>query len=270
MAMAMARSRSLASCVAALALASIDGAHAFATYRPRPPAPPPGRVPTSARGPSRRAPRTAPLCSAAAADRPAERDVRAAVEVTVALPLGIVLEEADAADPSRGVVIIGINEGNAADVNRDAFAEMKKPGSADSDDGGGGRCVCIRDKILAVDGIACADRGFDDVVALLGGAEADAVTLSLGRLAGSTVLNYGEGVCVAALPGESYGFLAARCGVGIPYECRSGHCETCARRLEFPDRDAAAGGGNEVRVRLIRHCVGRVPRGYAWLHVPEP
>lgn len=227
-------------------------------------------------GPHRREHRRgAPFLAAPSSVQSASNDPRVESRtthtVTVDLPLGLVIEEMDLFDPSFGVAIIGINEGNSARHNSDVFAEMKSRGGAM--DGRSGGCICIRDKIMAVNGTPCADKGFDDVISLIAGTQSDKVTLALGRLSGSTVVNYYDGICISAKAGESYGFLAEKCGVCIDYECRTGNCQTCASLLEFPDKDrdlSSGGGGGSLYERTIFHCVGKVPRGYQWLHVLGP
>ncbi len=103
------------------------------------------------------------------------------------------------------------------------------------------------------------------------------ITIGLGRLEKSTVVNYHNGIAISAKPGESYGFLAAKCGIDtIEYKCRSGNCQTCVRLIEFPDKIIDDDNGTSVESselkchvyqRTIKHCVQKVPRGYEWLHV---
>jgi hypothetical protein len=109
------------------------------------------------------------------------------------------------------------------------------------------------------------------------------ITIGLGRLEKSTVVNYHDGIAISAKPGESYGFLAAKCGIDtIEYKCRSGNCQTCMRWMEFPDKSITDDDEEEdedgtsvetnktkcyVYQRTIKHCVQKVPRGYEWLHV---
>ena len=187
-------------------------------------------------------------------------------KVKVNLPLGLVLEDMDS-DPTYGVVIIGINEGNAAKYNAAVFSRIK---SQERNINCRNECICIRDKIMSVNGTPCDDKGFDDVIELISSTQSDSVTMELGRIQDSTVLNYYNGICISAKPGESYGFLADKLGISIDYECRTGNCLTCARFLEFPDkeRDLKTNEGNQnLYERTILHCVGRVPKGYQWLHV---
>jgi ferredoxin len=106
--------------------------------------------------------------------------------------------------------------------------------------------------------------------------------MEIGRLQGSTVVNYDNGLCISAKPGENYGFLARKCNVDIDYECRSGTCQTCMKILEFPNKrkvmegtlpqfggavDNDDGSAHDIHRRSIFHCVGKMPRGYDWLHV---
>ena len=205
-------------------------------------------------------------------------------KVTIDLPLGIILEEMDATDPSLGVVIIGINnDGNAAKYNTDIFSKIKSQDHDGNTINCRNDCICIRDKIISVNDTPCYDKGFDDVIDIISSiTKSKSVTIELGRLQGSTVINYYNGICIAAKEGESYGFLADKCGItDVQYECRTGNCQTCARWMEFPDKErdviTASNGGEEdgkkkvnLYERTILHCVGRMPRGYQWLHVLEP
>eukprot|EP00984_Skeletonema_dohrnii_P003168 scaffold1054_cov103-Skeletonema_dohrnii-CCMP3373.AAC.3 len=112
---------------------------------------------------------------------------------------------------------------------------------------------------------------------LISNADTNTITLEIGRLQGSTVVNYDNGLCISAKPGENYGFLASKCNVDINYECRSGACQTCMAMLEFPNkRNEKSDGGNveydgrgsnDIHRRTIFHCIGKVPRNYDWLQV---
>lgn len=119
----------------------------------------------------------------------------------------------------------------------------------------------------------CHDKSFDNVVELISNIDTNTITLEIGRLQGSTVVNYDNGLCIAAKPGESYGFLARKCNVDVDYECRSGACQTCLAILEFPNKRKEmsvaedCGTANDIYRRTIFHCVGKVPRNYDWLHV---
>ncbi|KAL9179404.1 hypothetical protein ACHAXT_008694 [Thalassiosira profunda] len=178
----------------------------------------------------------------------------------------------DLSDPSYGVAVIGINEGNAAAHNAGIFSQIKSKGNTD-EDVNIDTCVCIRDKIMSVNGTPCERSSFDDVVGLVSSAETEKVVLKLGRLQGSTVVNYYHGRCISARPGESYGFLAEKCGVDVQYECRTGSCQTCVHWMQFPDKERDINADDEkanLYERTIFHCVGKVPRGYRWLHVLDP
>jgi len=188
--------------------------------------------------------------------------------VRLDLPLGIVIEDLDG---DTGVSIIGISpEGNASIHNQSVFGKLKSP-DVSNFDATSAECVCIRDKVLSINGDNCHESTFDEVASLLSAERSNTVTLRLGRVPGSTVVNYCDGVCISAQPGESYGFLASKCGVNIDYECRTGNCGTCLRQLDFPDKlyDLKE-GERHIYQRSILNCVGKVPRSYAWLHVLKP
>lgn len=181
--------------------------------------------------------------------------------LSIPLPLGLTLEEMDISDPSYGVVIVAIApEGNASKINLNAFSNISQSGSV------GDHCICIRDKIMSVNGTPCHDQSLDTVIQLIKQCELEEVTIELGRIEHSTILTYSKGRSIAAKPGESYGFLAQKCGVEIEYECRTGNCLTCSRWMEFPDKSNVEKTGKLHR-RSILHCVGTVPRNYEWLRV---
>mmetsp|Transcript_31831 Transcript_31831/g.65360 ORF Transcript_31831/g.65360 Transcript_31831/m.65360 type:complete len:313 (+) Transcript_31831:94-1032(+) len=208
---------------------------------------------------------------------------RVVYEITLSLPMGLILEEMDACDSTHGVVIVGILPGgNAAKSNGDVFASnniMNRNNGAVKD-----KCICIRDKIMSINGKPCHDKSFDEVMDFiqcsnLSSKSNSHVTMQLGRLQGSTVLHYScndnRGVCIAAKAGESYGFLAQRCGVDIDYNCRNGSCLTCQRWMHYPDKVCNKENmeNNEekkhptVNTRTIFNCIGKVPRNYEWLHI---
>ncbi|KAL7539578.1 hypothetical protein ACHAWF_006451 [Thalassiosira exigua] len=265
----------LTSCFAIFSIGSIIKVHAFIS----PPCfLPPGymqQTPASSIGTGPHLRHFNNLLHASRSTLPSPSDPRAEPRtihnVTINLPLGVVLEDMDA-DPSYGVTIISISDGgNAAKYNAEIFSQMKSQGRDART--GSLNCICVRDKIMSVNGIVCHDRSFDHVISLISSTESNAVTLGLGRLQGSTVVNYYHGNCISAKSGESYGFIAGKCGIDIEYECRSGNCGTCMRWMEFPEKeedvksDVRKGGVHE---RSILHCVGQVPRGYRWLHILEP
>mmetsp|Transcript_6186 Transcript_6186/g.9484 ORF Transcript_6186/g.9484 Transcript_6186/m.9484 type:complete len:285 (-) Transcript_6186:163-1017(-) len=196
-------------------------------------------------------------------------------KIDISLPLGLTLEEMDS-DPSCGVVVVGISPaGNAAKSNANVFSNIKSLDNNDSTVGD--KCICIRDKIISINGNTFHDQSFDNVVELISNADTNTITLEIGRLQGSTVVNYDNGLCISAKPGENYGFLASKCNVDSNYECRSGACQTCMAILEFPNKrkeksdggnDEDDGrGSNDIHRRTIFHCIGKVPRNYDWLQV---
>lgn len=197
-------------------------------------------------------------CSNEATDDPRNESRTIIHKIAIPLPLGLTLEEMGVSD---GVVIVGISpNGSTARLNLDVFSNISQYDSIFD------RCICIRDKIMSVNGIPCHDKGFEEVMELLTNSEAKEATIELGRIEGSTVFHYSKGRCIAAKPGESYGFLAAKCGVNVAYECRTGNCLTCSRQMEFPDKSNSGKKGN-IYQRVILNCVGTVPRNYEWLNI---
>lgn len=187
-------------------------------------------------------------------------ELRTIHKLSLPLPLGLILEDMDMSNPSYGVVIVAISpDGNAAKLNENEFSDVS--------DSIGDRCICIRDKILSVNGTPCHDSSLDTVIKLISECNSD-VTLELGRIQDSTIVTYSNGRCISAKAGESYGFLAQKCGVDIGYECRTGNCLTCSKWMEFPEKstvDERTAG--KLYKRTILHCVGTVPRNYEWLRI---
>eukprot|EP00804_Cyclotella_cryptica_P028635 CCRYP_008157-RA/>CCRYP_008157-RA protein AED:0.36 eAED:0.36 QI:62/1/1/1/0/0/2/349/235 len=188
---------------------------------------------------------------------------RSTHKLSIPLPLGLTLEEMDISDPSYGVAIVGMSpDGNAAQLNANVFSNITKydPSTV------GEQCICIRDKIMSVNGISCHDKSLETVIEAITSSKSTVITLEVGRLQGSTVLCFSNGVCISSKPGESYGFLANKSGIDIKYQCRTGNCLTCQRWVKFPDK-MHSGGEAERKVyqRTILNCVGTVPRGYRWL-----
>ncbi|KAL7522071.1 hypothetical protein ACHAWX_006762 [Stephanocyclus meneghinianus] len=184
-------------------------------------------------------------------------------KLSIPLPLGLTLEEMDLSDPSYGVTIIGMTtDGNAAQLNANVFSDITKydPSTV------GEQCICIRDKIISVNGISCQDKSLEVVIEAITTSKSTEITLEVGRVQGSTVLCFSNGVCVSSKPGESYGFLAKKCGIDIEYQCRTGNCFTCQRWMKFPDRiNSGKEAERNVYQRTILNCVGTVPRGYHWI-----
>jgi len=191
-------------------------------------------------------------------------------KVLVNLPLGIILEEETSFD---GVVVVGINDNsNTAKYNSSIMSKVKEEGRERID------CqhdfICIRDIIISVNDISCHDKGLDDVINIISNEskkKSSNVEIELSRIQETTVVNYYNGICISAKSGESYGFLADKCGItDVKYECRTGNCSACMRRLQFPDKERdVMPNADEVNLyeRTILHCVGKVPRNYQWLHV---
>jgi len=202
-----------------------------------------------------------------------DEESRTTHKVTVTLPLGIILEE----ESLGGVVVVGINDNsNTAKYNSSIMSKVKEEGREQID------CrydfICIRDKIISVNDISCHDKGLDNVINIISEQSKkktdNAIEIEVGRIQDTTVVNYYNGICISAKAGESYGFLADKCGItDVKYECRTGNCSTCMRHLQFPDKDRdVMPNADKVNLyeRTILHCVGKVPRNYQWLHVLEP
>ena len=207
-----------------------------------------------------------------------DEESRTTHKVLIDLPLGIILEEetSSIAHDRGGVVVVGINDNsNTAKYNSSIMSKVKEEGRERID------CqhdfICIRDKIISVNGISCYNRGLDEVMNIISEQSKkktdNAIEIAVGRLKDTTVINYYNGICISAKVGESYGFLADKCGItDVKYECRTGNCSTCMRRLQFPDktRDVMPNADKvNLYERNILHCVGKVPRNYQWLHVLE-
>ena len=200
-----------------------------------------------------------------------DEESRTTHKVMINPPLGIILEES-----FGGVVVVGINDNsNTAKYNSSIMSKVKEEGREQID------CqhdfICIRDKIISVNDISCHNKGLDDVINIISEQSKkktdNAIEIEVGRLKDTTVVNYYNGICISAKAGESYGFLADKCGItDVKYECRTGNCSTCIRRLQFPDKDRdVMPNADKVNLyeRTILHCVGKVPRNYQWLHVLE-
>lgn len=125
-------------------------------------------------------------------------------EVTIELPLGVVLEDMDPSSLSSstvtapsGVTIICIHEnGNAAIYNANIFSKLKSlPTENTYNISCRNDCICIRDKIMSINGLPCHDMGLDDVINLIfksatNNSRNNKITIGLGRLTKSTVVNY--------------------------------------------------------------------------------
>ena len=151
--------------------------------------------------------------------------------ILVAKPLGIVVEEIDAADPSRGVCISQIN--------------------ADSNAASCGTGLCIHDKIVAVNGASCSQESFEVVMNMITSSPGSNVELTLLRTQGRVAVRWPNGVCVAAPVGEYLGNTAIEARYPVPYSCRSGSCGSC-------EHIARVDGETE---RRYRPCSARVPEG---------
>jgi ferredoxin len=146
-------------------------------------------------------------------------------------PLGIILEEVDATDPSKGVCVGSIDgKSNAASCGTD---------------------VCIHDQIVAVNGADCLSRSFEEVMDLIVSCEAPEVEVTLARLEGRVSVRWPNGVCVAAPVGEYLGNVANEARFDLPYSCRSGSCGSCEQHAVLDNK----------REKKLRPCSTKVPKG---------
>ena len=153
------------------------------------------------------------------------------IRISISKPLGIIVEEADANDPSQGVCIGSIDEGgNAASCGAD---------------------ICIHDAIVAVNGADCAAKSFEEVMDLIVSCETPEVELSLARLEGRVAVRWPNGVCVAAPVGEYLGNVASEARFCVPYSCRSGSCGSCEQNAVIDKKTE----------KKLRPCSAKVPKG---------
>jgi len=151
-------------------------------------------------------------------------------------PMGILLEQ-DESDLSSGVIVKTIDPNGQT---------AKKMGISKEDSS----ILCIRDRILAVNGIQCKNESFERVLELIQSSD-DHVDLLLGRPFESVVVTWSNGVSIAAKSGEYFGNLANESSFRIPYSCRSGSCGTCEQTMIID--------GRTEKQSYIRPCVARVP-----------
>ena len=152
-------------------------------------------------------------------------------KVKIRKPLGIIIEEVDAIDPSKGVCIGSIDgKGNAASH---------------------GTGVCIHDQIVAVNGANCSAKSFEEVMDLIVACEAPEVELMLARLEGRVAVRWPNGVCIAAPVGEYLGNVASEARYDVPYSCRAGTCGSCEHSAVL----------DKKREKRLRPCSAKVPKG---------
>ena len=152
-------------------------------------------------------------------------------KVKIRKPLGIIIEEVDAIDPSKGVCIGSIDgKGNAASH---------------------GTGVCIHDQIVAVNGANFSAKSFEEVMDLIVTCEAPEIELMLARLEGRVAVRWPNGVCIAAPVGEYLGNVASEARYDVPYSCRSGTCGSCEHSAVL----------DKKREKRLRPCSAKVPKG---------
>lgn len=164
--------------------------------------------------------------------------------VTLAKPMGLVLEEAE---DEMGVVKIVSMGGTAARASQRGEADL-----------------CVGDIVVKVGTKPCTDWTFDDIMeAIL--EESDPVTLTLRRPDDVIPVKFLEnGVCIAAKPGMSIGALGFMAKAKIPYSCRNGGCGTCEHIMVTGTADG------KMTERYVRPCVGKVPKGAQSITIIPP
>lgn len=165
------------------------------------------------------------------------------VSVIVPKPMGLILEEVDASNLEAGIIIQKMDpSGGVASACRSRSVKERPD-------------VCVRDKIMAVNGTPCVKASLETIMDLIANSSGsdNSVSLVLGRRKDSIKVTWPNGVSIAALPGEYLGNLAYEASYDrIEYSCRSGSCGTCEQAAEIN------GSGN---IKLVRPCVARIPLG---------
>jgi ferredoxin len=164
--------------------------------------------------------------------------------VTLTKPMGLILEEAQ---DEEGVKIVSM--GGAA-------AKASQQGNVD---------LCVGDTLVKVGTKPCADWTFDEIMEAII-EESDPVTLTLRRPNDAIPVTFLEnGVCIAAKPGMSIGALGFMAKAKITYSCRNGGCGTCEHIMVICGAD-----GKTLERRLVRPCVGKVPKGLQNITIIPP
>lgn len=172
--------------------------------------------------------------------------------VSIRKPMGLVLEEMDANDPTGGVHVIEIlSPGHAVE------ASTSRCGSEDF--------LAIGDRIVAVEGVDCRSWTFDRIMERLREAP-NPVPMEFERQAGTVTLGFDNGVVVAAKSGEILGNVANQANVAsIQYDCRSGSCGVCEQKLVLLPQPLSEGGGDDKKInerqqqQYVRPCIACVP-----------
>lgn len=155
--------------------------------------------------------------------------------VTVNKPLGMVLEEIVAGDPTSGVRVAAIDpKGNAARV------------SIGEDPA---QCLLVHDQILAINGMQCMGASFEATMGLIKAAQSP-ISLTLGRGEGVVLLAWPNGVGVGARSGDAFQEVATRAMHKVNYSCKGGGCGTCEHKIFLDDGSS----------KYVRICIARVPK----------
>ena len=196
------------------------------------------------------------------------------LEVCIPLPLGMILEELDAQDPSQGIGIQRIQPGSHA-----ARATCTNTALVTETEGPPPGC-CVGDKIVAVNGDPACGTNFETMMARIrdspyrqdpdtttttttpdpDSTAATVVTLTLQRNLNAVLVTWPNGIVVNAAVGDYLGNVAQRASYHheIPYECRAGSCGVCAQWVRT---------NNSPTPKLVRPCRATIPKGIATLQI---
>ena len=155
--------------------------------------------------------------------------------VRIEKPLGLVLEEGGEYD---GIVVVEMDpEGNAARTTS----------------------VCLGDRIVGVGSENTESKTLETVLDLIRDEE-DLVDLTISRPSAAVIVQFPNGVRVAATANEYIGNVADRARFPIKYQCRSGSCGTC-------EQTCVVGSSPPKR---LRPCVALVPNRVREIRVGSP
>ena len=200
------------------------------------------------------------------------------LEVCIPLPLGMILEELDAQDPSQGIGIHRIQPGSNAAIARATYTTATDT-ETETEDGPPQGC-CVGDKILAVNGDPSCGTNFETMMARIRDSPyrqdpdittttttpdpdttaATVVTLTLQRNLDAVLVTWPNGISVTAAVGDYLGNVAQRASyhAEIAYDCRAGSCGVCAQWART---------NTSPTPKLIRPCRATIPTGIAAIQI---
>jgi ferredoxin len=125
--------------------------------------------------------------------------------------------------------------------------------------------LCVGDAVVKVGTTPCEDWTFDEIMEAILMEESDPMTLTLRRPDDVIPVKFLQnGVCIAAKPGMSIGALGFMAKAKITYSCRNGGCGTCEHVMVL------RGADGKTKERLVRPCVGTVPKGLQSITIIPP